>query len=253
MTRVSLTLWLVVLCALGGCQREPDRQIVEVFAAASLTDAFTALEAAFEAEHPRFDVRLTFAGSQVLRLQIERGAPADVFASANAAHVEALVKGGVARPGSAFATNGLVIITPAANPAGITTLRDLPRARRLVIGTPSVPVGDYTRRTLRRADAALGAGFAARVMARVVSEESNTRLVRAKVELGDADAAVVYATDARDSTRLHVVPIPTQLAPGVEYRAAPMVGAGPGAEVWMNFVVSPTGRALLVEHGFRAP
>jgi molybdate transport system substrate-binding protein len=245
---------LALVLAFAGCQADgPDRQPLRVFAASSLTDAFREMAGAFEGAHPDTDVVLVFAGSQVLRLQIEQGAPADVFASANAQHMQALVQDGLVSGQRVLARNELVVIVPPANPAGIESFADLVRAERIVIGTPNVPVGVYAREALRRAGSGGGGAFEEEVLDRVVSEESNVRLVRAKVELGEADAAIVYRTDAVHG-RVQTV----QLPPGVNVRARYLIGTvqsagnAAAAERWAEFAASPQGRRILSRHGFLA-
>ena len=235
-------------CASGTPEREPLR----VFAASSLTEAFQEMAAAFETASPDTDVVLVFAGSQALRLQIEQGAQADIFVSANHGHMESLTRGGLVSAERVLAENELVVIVPPDNPAGVESFGDLAKVERLVIGTANVPVGAYTREALRRAETDGGLpGFEAAVMGRVVSEEHNVRLVRAKVELGEADAAIVYRTDAVPG-RVRTVQVP----PGVNVRARYLIGvvAGAGnpaaAERWVGFVSSPEGRRILSRHGF---
>ena len=253
------TSLLAAATALAGapvaCGGPDERPIdLHVYAASSLTEAFRALEAVYEGAVPDVDVAITFAGSQVLRLQIEQGARADVFASANPEHMAALVDAGLVHEGLVFATNALVVIVPPDNPARIETFEDLPRARRLVIGTPNVPVGVYAREALRRADAAYGAGFADSVLARVVSEESNVRLARAKVELGEADAAIVYRTDALASGAVRTVPIPDALNPRTEYVIGVVAGTTvrEAADAWLALARQEAGRGVLEELGFGA-
>lgn len=241
---------LLALALVAGCRDAPQRAEVAVFAASSLTEGFQAIEAAFEAAHPDIDVRLTFAGSQVLRLQIEQGADADVFASADARHMTALAEAGHLAESHVFARNGLVVITPLEG-SPVRDFADLPRAERLVIGADAVPVGRYTRRLLEKAGSTLGADFARRVRARVVSEETNVRLVRAKVELGEADAAIVYRTDA--SPRVRVVPVPEAVDTPAAYHIAALAGADEGARVFVAFVRSPEGRRILTARGFGPP
>lgn len=251
----------VALLVATGCHSSDDERVrLNVFAAASLTDAFGALERAFEREHPQVDVVLSFAGSQVLRLQIEHGARADLFASANPEHMQALVRAGLARDPRTFAENELALIVPRTNPAKLRRLADLPRAKRLVLGTPQVPVGRYARRLLARAARRGGPGFEdfeRRVTARVVSQENNVRLIRAKVELGEADAALVYRTDALGSRRVKALPIPAALNVRARYLLGAVVHGQSAkqspARRFRRFVASPRGRALLEEHGFRAP
>lgn len=265
-----------VLGALGaaavlvaGC-RAPDRPAeaaLSVYAASSLTEAFTELGSVFEETHPDVRAELTFAGSQVLRVQIEQGAPADVYASADSAHMEALVREGLVRDARWFGGNELVVVVPPDNPAGIESFADLPRAERIVLGTASVPVGRYARAMLAAADSLLRPGFEAAVLAHVVSEESNVRLARSKVELGEADAAVVYRTDAVPSERVRTVPVPDEVNVRADYLVGTVVrpGAHPGegtgrragggesgglAADWVALVTSDEGRAVLERHGF---
>ena len=238
--------------AFAGGDAEPIR--LNVYAASSLTEAFTAVEVAFEAAHDGIDAALTFAGSQVLRLQIEQGAPADLFASANPEHARALREAGLLRGVRPFAVNELAVIVPLDNPAGIESFGDLTAAERLVIGTENVPVGRYTRGALRRSAAALGTAFEATVLSRVVSLENNVRLVRAKVELGEADAGIVYRSDALASTRVRTITIPSEHQERAEYVVGIVAGrAAEPAERWIAFLRSPEGRAILDEHGFLSP
>lgn len=250
---------LLLLASLAACERGPvalpEPVALTVFAASSLTEAFDALAAAFEAAHPGVDVQPTFAGSQTLRLQIEEGAPADVFASANEAHMEALRSAGLVRDVTPFAENGLVVIVPAADPDAISAFEELPRAERLVLGADNVPVGEYSRRLLANAGTRYGADFTARVLGNVVSEEANVRLVRAKVELGEADAAIVYRTDAVGVSGVRVVPVPADLDVRARYPVAVVSAtAHPAvADQFVTFLRSAEGRAVLAQHGFEAP
>jgi molybdate transport system substrate-binding protein len=242
--------------AFAACGVRDARPIeLQVYAASSLTEAFRELEAAYERSVPDVDVAITFAGSQVLRLQIEKGARADVFASANPEHMATLVEAGLVEEGLVFATNQLVVIVPPDNPAGIETFGNLTRARRLVIGTPNVPVGIYAREALRRADATYGAGFADSVLARVVSEESNVRLARAKVALGEADAAIVYRTDALASDAVRALAIPDEIDERAEYRIGIVAGTArrDAAEAWLAFALGEGGRDALRGFGFGVP
>jgi len=238
----------------GGGETDASRTL-NVFAASSLTEAFTELERAFEAANPSVDVVLAFAGSQVLRVQIEQGAPADVFASADAEHMQALGDAGLARDARVFAHNELVVVVPASDTSAIDAFADLPSVERLVLGAPEVPVGRYAREALRRANATLGADFEQRVLARVVSEEANVRLARAKVELAEADAAIVYVTDAVVSDRVRQVAVP----PEVNVRADLLIGmvsaaAEPDiARAWIDWVLGSEGRQILRLRGFTLP
>jgi len=244
-----------VALLLLGCGRPDasDEVALEVFAATSLTDAFEDLAEDFEAANPGVDVRLTFAGSQVLRLQIEQGAAADVFASADERHVQALVDAGDIATAVPFAGNRLVVIVPRDDPDAIDHFEALPRVERLVVGTDNGPVGTYTRQMLDRARSMLGAAFVDAVERRIVSEESNVRLVRAKVELGEADAAIVYRTDVSD--RVRAVPVPDEIDVRARYPIGRLVRseAPDEAQGFVDFVRSPSGLAVLEAHGFSGP
>ncbi|MGZ6162629.1 MAG: molybdate ABC transporter substrate-binding protein [Myxococcaceae bacterium] len=224
-----------------------------VFAAASLREAFIALGTTFERAHPGVTVRLNFAGSQELRTQIEHGAPDDVFASADVRQMDLARSAGLVDPPVPFATNGPVIVVPADNPGKVRSLTDLSGVKRLVIGTPEVPIGAYTLQILERARAQLGADFPARVQARVVSRELNVRQVLTKVSLGEANAGIVYRTDARSAgDKVQVVEIPTDINVVAEYPIATVTRA-PQPELarqWVALVTGPAGQAALSEAGF---
>ncbi|MGQ0721811.1 MAG: molybdate ABC transporter substrate-binding protein, partial [Candidatus Eiseniibacteriota bacterium] len=188
----------LVLCAFSftPVQAEP----VRVFAASSLTEAFGEIGALFRSRSPGDDVEFQFAGSQLLRVQIEEGAPADVFASADRVHMDALEGRGLVVDGSVvFARNRLVVVTPVEHPK-VERLADLARpGTRLVVADANVPVGRYTAQVLSKMTRAglYGDDFQRRVSANVVSQETNVRAVLAKVALGEVDGGFVYSTDAR--------------------------------------------------------
>ncbi len=246
---------LVLAGALAACGPSASGPTVTVFAASSLTDAFAELEAAYEAAHPGEDVVVAHAGSQILRLQIEQGAPADVFASADAGHVDALGDAGRIAARGVFAAGALAVVVPRGNPAGIGSLEDLPRARRLVLGASEVPVGRYTSALLEGAAGRFGPTWGDAVAASVVSREPNVRLVLAKVVLGEADAAIVYASDAAAAgDDVLARPVPPELAPAIAYHQAVLREAPnpAGARRWDAFVRSPAARDVLAGHGFGA-
>lgn len=252
-------LALAALPALGpACAVErhgaPPSSRLAVFAASSLTEAFRGIETLFEAAHPGVDAVFSFAGSQTLRLQIERGARADVFASADPRHAALLAEAGLVGARRVFAHNELAVIVPLDNPAEITSFRDLPRARRLVLGSEGVPAGAYAREVLARAAQSIDPAFADDVLERLVSEESSVRLVRAKVEMGEADAAIVYRSDAAGG-RVRRVPVPPEASVRAEYVAAVVAGAPnpEAAGAWVEFLGSEGARRALARHGFAAP
>ncbi|GGS01348.1 molybdate ABC transporter substrate-binding protein [Deinococcus sedimenti] len=228
-----------------------------VFAASSLTDAFTEVGRAFDA---RTGHRTTFqfAGSQVLRTQLEGGARADVFASANDAQFTPLL-GRVVVGREVFARNRLTLIAPAGS-AKVRTLRDLTAPGvRLVVAAPNVPVGDYTRRMFAAVERSgtYGADFAARARRNVVSEEGNVRQVALKVSLGEADAAVVYASDVTPALKrtVRVVPLPTRFNQTAAYPVGVVRGSAnaDAAQAFVAFVKSEAGQAILRRWGFLRP
>lgn len=237
-----------MLLALLGCHlgSSTASEPLTVFAAASLTDAVAELESRFEAAHPGIDVRTSFAGSQTLRLQIEQGAPADVFLSADRSHMDALASAGHIEQRTVFARSRLALIVPTDNPAGITELADLTRAERIVVGASEVPIGGYTEDLLDR----LGADFAAAVQARVVSREHSVRLARLRVQQGDADAAIVYQTDIH-AAGITPVALPDALSPVVDYHLGTTTGSSTHAALWADFVTGASGCTVLVAHGFK--
>ncbi|MDH5674109.1 MAG: molybdate ABC transporter substrate-binding protein [Myxococcales bacterium] len=246
---------MVVFAGCRGSASQSDGQdALSVFAASSLREAFADIERAYESAHPELDVRLNFAGSQVLRLQIEQGAPADVFASADQSHMQALVGAGHVTAPAALVDNALALVVPLDNPAGIERFDQLARASRIVIGTDDVPVGIYTRQLFERAGARLGQGFVEAVQGRVVSRESNVRLLRAKVELGEADAALVYDSDAAASRRVRQVPIPQALNVRAHYSIAPLSNSARRVQAlrFVDYTRSAVAARIFERHGFLA-
>jgi molybdate transport system substrate-binding protein len=234
-------------------QHQGTGTTVTVFAAASLRDVFGALGTAFEREHPGTKVQFNFAGSQELRTQIEQGAPADVFASADNKHMEAARKAGAVDVPTPFATNAPVIVVPVDNPGKVSSLKDLATVKRLVIGTPEVPIGNYTLQILEKAKSSYGADFPTRVQAHVVSRELNVRQVLTKISLGEADAGIVYRTDARSAgEKVRVIEIPPELNVMAEYPIATVTRAPQPqlARAWVALVTGPTGQAALKAAGF---
>jgi molybdate transport system substrate-binding protein len=224
-----------------------------VFAAASLREVFEAVAADFERARPGTRVRLNLAGSQELRTQIEQGARADVFASADLKHMGPLEKQGLVDRPLVFARNEPVIVVPRGNPAGIRALTDLPRSKRLVVGAPEVPIGGYTVRIFEAAARKHGADLRAKLEASVVSRELNVRQVLAKVALGEADAGIVYRTDAQAGKHdVEVIPIPSDLNVIAEYPMATVKAApAPGlARAWLDQVRGPEGQRRLAAAGF---
>lgn len=244
---------LGALLLLAACSPKAEPGRLVVFAAASLKESFEDMARDFERAHPGTTVELSLAGSQQLRVQLEHGAAADVFASADQRTMEALVAAGLVGSPRVFAGNRLVVVVPAANPAGLRTFEDLPRAGRIVLADTGVPAGAYAAEVLDRAAAVHGAAFRESVLAKVVSRELNVRQVVGKISLGEADAAIAYATDALAAgAKVQAIPIPDTLAQTPEYPLAAVTkSAAPRqAAAFVEHVLSSTGQAALQRRGF---
>ena len=233
----------------------PEPRTLTVFAAASLTDAFTEIGAAFDAANPGVTTTFNFAGSQALRTQIEEGAPADVFASASGKEMDTLVTGTfvAADVAKVFLTNKLVVILPADNPAALEKLEDLANPGiKLVLAAEDVPVGKYARQALDLMDASFGAGYKDKVLANVVSNEDNVKQVVSKVQLGEADAGIVYVSDSTAAPELKSIEIPDELNVIAKYPIAPLVKSENAdlAAQFIEYVLSTEGQAVLAKWGF---
>jgi molybdate transport system substrate-binding protein len=233
----------------------PEGRTLTVFAAASLTDAFTEIGKEFEAANSGVTVTFNFAGSQALRTQIEEGAPADVFASASGKEMEALITGKFVGDGTSqvFLNNKLVIILPGNNPAGMEELEDLANSGvKIVLAAEEVPVGNYARQALDLMNGSFGTDFKDKVLANVVSNEDNVKQVVAKVQLGEADASIVYTSDAVAAPELKTLEIPAELNVIAKYPIAPLAGSANAelAQAFVNYVLSAGGQAILQKWGF---
>lgn len=228
---------------------------LQVFAAASLAEALREICGEFEAAHAGTTVDLNLAGSQVLRTQIEQGARADLFASADLAHAAALEKEDLLERPQLFARNRLVVVVPEPRPL-VTDLAGLARPGiRLVVAGPAVPAGRYADQVIEKIDACgvFGDGYRAGVLANVASRESNVRAVLAKVVLGEADAGIVYSTDAAAATdRIRVLVIPDSLNVVAEYPIGILRRSEHRdlAAEFLKLVMGPTGQEILRRHGF---
>lgn len=244
-----------VLSACGQSTFPSEEQTLIVYAAASLTDAFNELGKAFAVEHPGVVVAFNFGGSQNLRTQIEQGAPADVFASANPKEMDTLVTGNFVEASApkVFLTNQLIVILPKDNPAGIASLEDLRKpGLKLVLAAEEVPAGRYARQILENLNAQFGADYKDKVLANVVSNEDNIRQAVTKVQLGEADASIVYISDAVATPDLQKIEIPTEVNVLAEYPIAALAQSKNSelAEEFIAFVLSVDGQAILEKWGF---
>jgi molybdate transport system substrate-binding protein len=228
-----------------------------VFAASSLTDAFREIGLAFETEKST-PVAFNFGASTQLRTQLMQGASADIFASADQAQMNnARGDGSIAGADVTFARNRLVVITPKDNPGKLQSAADIANPGiRFVTAAPEVPVGVYTQNMFDKMSqiSAFGTDFKDRANANIVSREPNVRQVVAKVQLGEADAAVVYFTDVTPASApdLMTIPIPDDLNTLASYPIA-LVTNGPQAELgqaFIDLVMSPSGQAILGKWSF---
>jgi molybdate transport system substrate-binding protein len=221
---------------------------ITVLAAASLTAAYTEIGDAFKTEHPDANVVFGFDASSALATQINEGAPADVFASADDANMKKLTDaGGNAGEPQIFATNSLQIIVGAGNPKGITGVADLAKPDLLYVTcAPEVPIGKYAAQVLTAAD----------VNVTPVSFEQNVKGIVTKVTAGEADAGIVYKTDViAAGSAAEGVDIPAGINVTVTYPivAAKKAPNPAGAQAFVDFVLSDQGQKILASYGFAAP
>jgi molybdate transport system substrate-binding protein len=250
-----LALLLLSACRPAAHTPAAAARRLTIFAAASLTEAFTEIGQSFTAAHPGVTVTFNFAGSQSLRTQLEQGAVADVFASANQKEMDILIAAQLVEPGTSQVclTNRLLVILPPGNPADIHTLADLSHTGvKLVLAAEEVPAGQYARQVLANLESTYGAGFKAAVLANVVSNETNVKQVVTKVHLGEADAGIVYVSDAVAAPDLLPLAIPDASNVVAQYplaalRAAPNPDL---AAAFVDYVLSPAGQAILQQWGF---
>ena len=232
---------------------------VTVFGAASLKAALEDAKAAYEAANSGTTVTISTDSSAALATQIQEGAPADVFLSADTTTPQKLVDGGLADGAATnFAGNKLTIITPADNPGGLTGPFDLAKdGIRVVAAGDEVPITKYATQLVENLAGADGApaDFAAMYAATIVSKEDNVAAVRTKIELGEGDAAIVYVTDAKASDKVATIEVPDAVNvpatyAGVVVKDSPHLDA---ARAFLEWFAGPDGQAILAEYGFLPP
>ena len=240
MRRLAVAVGAIVVLALPAGSSPATR--ITVYAAASLTQVFPRIDKA-----PRY----SFAGSDTLATQIAQGAPADVFASASPKQTELLYHNGVLRRPVVFATNKLIVIVPSSNPGRIASVYDLRRSGvKVIIGTPTVPVGAYTRQVLD------SLGITPAVMSNVVDQEPDVKGIVAKIALGEGDAGFVYKTDAKPAgTKVKSLLIPAWAQPPIRYEIGIVSKSShlAAGRAFIKRVTSLRGRRLLVTAGFGLP
>ena len=257
---VALLLSLVAALALAGCggsdassggsggSSDKETGTLNVLAAASLTETFTSLAKDFEADHPGVTVKLAFDSSATLAEQVTQGAPADVLATADEATMQTVVDaGGTEGDPQLFATNHLQMVVPKDNPANIQQFSDLEKPGvKYVVCVDTAPCGKLAAKVL----AATG------IKAEPASEEVDVKAVLSKVELGEADAGLVYATDAvAGGDKVKPVDIPTSNENLNSYPIAALADAKKPelAKEWVDLVTGTQGQQALADAGFGKP
>jgi len=237
---------LTPLTACGGDGGTEDAATgLTVLAASSLTDVFEEAGAAYEKEHPGTKVTFSFAGSQELAAQVEQGAPADVLVTADTRTMDGL-RSDTGTP-VVIARNRLVIATGKGNPEKVESLEDLADTElKVVLAAPEVPVGRYSKQILD----------ARKITVKPVSQEPNVRAVLSKVELGEADAGLVYRTDVASAAgKVDSVDIPDEQNAVASYPAAALKAGkhSEEAEAFVKWLSSPEARKILTDAGFQQP
>jgi molybdate transport system substrate-binding protein len=244
--------------AAGAAASGAPRVELTIYGAASLQGVLAKVKAVYEAAVPGSGLTISTDSSAALETKIEQGAPADVFLSADTTNPQRLVDKGLA-DGKAvlFATNRLVVIVPTSNPAAITSPADLAKPGIKVIAAgDSVPIAKYATQLVANLASEQGypADFVASYTTNIVSKEDNAKAEVAKIELGEGDAAIVYATDARASTRVATIEVPESA--NVPARYAGVVvrrSANAAAAAFLAWFAGPDGQAILGSFGFLPP
>jgi molybdate transport system substrate-binding protein len=238
---------LLVLASCGGSSTATESDAVLVFAAASLTEAFSDEQAMLRSEQPGLDVTFNFAGSGTLVTQIEQGAPADVIATADTASMQKLIDARLVAPSTVFAHNKLAIVVGSGNPKDIRSLADLARPDvTVVLADPSVPAGKYAAQVLTKAD----------VTVKPKSLETDVKSAVARVTSGEADAAIVYVTDVKAAgNNSTAIEIPDSQNVIAEYPIAIVKATShrDAAVAFVDAITKGSGQAALRASGFAAP
>jgi molybdate transport system substrate-binding protein len=230
-----------------------------IYGASSLKAALTKAQAAFMAAYPGVTITISTDSSSTLETQIEQGAPADVFLSADTTNPAKLVTKGLnASDPVKFAGNLLTVIVPTANPAGIASPADLAKPGVKIIGAgATVPITKYATMLVANLakEAGYPAGFVAAYNANVVSQEDNVAAVVSKIELGEGDAAIVYVTDARTSTKVTTITVPTDANVPATYAGVVVKASrnAAAAQTFLSWFAGPDGQAILASFGFLPP
>jgi molybdate transport system substrate-binding protein len=227
-----------------------------IYGASSLKSALARMKTAYEAANPGTTLTVSTDSSTALETKIEQGAPVDVFLSADTANPQKLVDKGLAAGGLVkFAGNQLTVIVPAANPAGIRTPADLAKTGAKVIAAgDTVPITKYATQLVANLAKQPGypADFATKYTANIVSKQDNVAAVVAQVDLGEGDAAIVYVTDAKTSTRVATIAVPAPANVPATYAGVVVKASSnaDAAQAFMTWLAGPDGQAILASFGF---
>jgi molybdate transport system substrate-binding protein len=262
--RVLLALLAVglVVTACGGSSGSDNSTgtnapvALDIFAAASLTEAFTTIKENYEEANPKVILTFNFAGSNTLSQQILAGAPADVFASADTQNMDKVQKQSLVNDTKIFAKNKLEVIVPKSNPGNISTLKDLAnKGVKIAVADASVPVGQYTLEVLDKMgkSSEYGPSYVSAVKANFVTMETSVKGVLQKVQLGEVDAGYVYVSDAYTAKdEVTGITIPDQFNVIAEYPIASLKSSSnqSAADAFIKYVLSPAGQAVLKQYDF---
>ena len=237
---------------------QPQSRSLVVLAASSLAEVFPEIGAIYRRKYPSDTLSFSFASSPVLRTQIEQGAKADIFASADDIQMNAAVKSGVIEgTPTLFVKNKLVVIIPKNTPGKISKLQDLSKpGLKLVLTGPEVPVGNYARQSIAKMalDSSFGPDFSNATLKNLVSNETNVRVVVAKVVLGDADLGFCYLSDVTAATapQVTVIPIPDQFNVIATYYVGVVKGSKnpDAAKALIDTITSEQGKQVLKKYNF---
>jgi molybdate transport system substrate-binding protein len=262
---VSVLLFVLAACSSGGtsptsaASQSAASAALTIYGAASLKGVLDKVKAAYETANPGSTLTISTDSSATLETQIEQGAPADVFLSADTTNPKKLVdKGLVAGAAVTFAGNKLTVIVPTANPAGIKSPADLAKIGvKIIAAGGEVPITKYAKQLVDNLAKETGypADITARYTASIASKEDNVKAVVAKIELGEGDAGIVYVTDAKASTKVTTVDVPPSANvpatyAGVAVKASKNTAA---AQAFLTWFAGPDGQAILGSFGFLPP
>ena len=275
--RLQIVLGIVAAFAVGACSvaaptTSPTSTLVtaapvtaapaislQILAAASLKGALDKAKTAYEVGHPRVTITFATDSSSALETQIEQGAPADVFLSADTSNPKKLVDGGFASGAPVvFAQNLLTIIVPTGNPGAITGPADLGKAGvRVIAAGPEVPITKYATQLVKNIAATQpnADAFVAAYTANVVTNVENVKAIVAQIELGQGDAAIVYVTDGKASTKVQTVTVPAAVNVPANYAGVVVKAStnAAAAQAFLTWFASPDGQAILAALGFLPP